>query len=202
MSNRILSIGESDIAYLGVQSCLAPAGLEVVGGPVAAANAIDAVGRLEPDLVLIRLIASDVAGYLACRELASFYPKIPVVLCVIEPDGHDAADAIHAGARACLDARLSCEELRQSIQVVLAGGSLFTADQLVSSRLAEPLTHREIDVLRLAGLGLGLDETAERLGTQPGTVRNQLAEARSKLDVRTTRDAVIRALRRGLIDAV
>lgn len=120
---------------------------------------------------------------------------------MIDPNDHDVADAIHAGARACLDARLPCEGLRRAIQVVLGGGSLFTADQFAASRLAEPLTRREIAVLQLAAQGLSLEEVSSHLGTRLGTIRNQLAEARSKLDVRTTGNAVARARRRGLVDA-
>lgn len=73
MSNRIISIGESDIAYLGVQRCLEADGVELVGGPISASEAPEAVGRLQPDLVLIRHIASDDVGYLVCRELASVH---------------------------------------------------------------------------------------------------------------------------------
>lgn len=199
MSKRVISIGESDIAYLGVARCLEAADLELVGGPVSAAGALEAVGKLSPELVLIRLIASDVAGYQVCRDITSAFPSLPVILFVIDPDDKAVADAIHAGARACLDARRPCADIQHAILVVLSGGSLFTAEQFAASQLAEPLTRREIEVLELAAWGLALKEIAEELGTSPGTVRNQLAATRAKLGVRTTVEAVTRAQRRCLV---
>lgn len=201
MTKRILSMGESDIAYLGIERCLEPDGLELVGGPNTGAGALDAVRAHAPSLVLIRRIASDVAGFQLCREIAEEFPALPVILCLIEPDEHAVADAIHVGARACIDARLSCSDLRRAILTVIHGGSLFTPEQHAAMRQEESLTPRELDALKLAVQGFNLHESARQLGTRPGTVRNQLAEVRSKLGVHTTYEAIIRALRRGLVVA-
>jgi two-component system response regulator DesR len=197
MPRRVLYVGETEICGLGIDRCLFPLDCRIMDGPICPENALEFVRSHETDLVVIWLIASEAAGFALCRNLTEAFPSLPVILFALDPDDLTIADAAYVRARACVDVRQPCRRIQQSVRMILRGASLFTAEQIEASRLDEPLTRREVEVLILAARGFGRDQIAAELRTRPGTVRDQLAEARSKLDVGTTPAAVTRARRRG-----
>lgn len=199
MPKRVLFVGDTEIGSLGMERCLSPIGCHLIRKLTRPEDALEAVKNQAFDLVVIWMIASVETGFALCRTLTDNFPSLPVIVFAVDPDDQMISDAAYVRARACINAREPCEQIREAIQTVLRGGSLFTIEQLEAARHAEPLTPREIRVLTLVARGLNFEQVADHLGTRPGTVRNQVAEVRAKLGVRTTPAAAARARRRGLI---
>ena len=118
--------------------------------------------------------------------------------------------AIHAGVNAILSREVTSEELRLAVEVVEAGLILlhpssartlpiqnFPLDH--DSRLAEPLTPREREVLRLASDGLGNKEIAARLNISEHTVKFHVSSILGKLGAATRAEAVSQGIRKGML---
>jgi DNA-binding NarL/FixJ family response regulator len=111
--------------------------------------------------------------------------------------------ALEAGVTGYVHASCQLEELRQAACAVAAGRRYLcatTAAALAEGLFDETLTPREIDVLKLLSLGLDNKSISRELGVAPGTIKTHLKGVMQKLCVRSRTQAVIEALRRGLID--
>lgn len=197
--HHILFIGDTELGYLGIRECLKQLTDRIDLVSALPESATERVKEQEPDVVLIWLMESSDAAVRLARDLIAQSNYLPAAVLVFDPDDQLLVDAVDAKLRACIDIKASEQDICRKVELLLQGSMLFTPEQITSSRLPRLLTGREVQVLRLVGQGNNIVETAKVLGTSPGTVRNQLAEARAKLEVDTTADAVRRAWRRGVL---
>jgi two-component system response regulator DesR len=106
--------------------------------------------------------------------------------------------AVKAGAHGYLLKDSQVEDLAAAIRNIVGGQRIFSPALMVEAMTEEnPLTPREIDVLRCARTGVGTREIAKRLALSEGTVRNYLSEAISKLGCASRQEAVQRAEQKG-----
>jgi DNA-binding NarL/FixJ family response regulator len=147
------------------------------------------------------------SGPLAPEELISQRP--PVVLLVRDP-AEAWPDALRHGARAVLPSNASAAQIAAAIEAVAAGLFVFDAedvDQILPSRagdrsaepLVEPMTPREIEVLRAMAEGLANKEIAASLGISENTVKFHVASVMGKLGAGSRTEAVMQGIRHGLI---
>ena len=129
------------------------------------------------------------------------WPGLPVIVTCWRPDDElYVADVAYAGASACVDATISCEDMLVTIRRVLSGSVVFPRHLIQYAHSVDALTARELEVLRLVARDMSSAEIAAELGVSIETVRNHDTNARSKLGVHTTVAAAARAERRGLLD--
>ena len=178
--------------------------LEVVGEASDGGEAIEAVERLRPDVVLMDLRMPGVDGVTAIRRLADSGGPPVLVLTTYDADA-DILRAIEAGARGYLLKDAPPAELFAAVRAVAAGGTPLSPS--VASRLvrqvrapSDPLSAREIDVLRLVARGASNREIARDLRISEATVKTHLLHLFEKLGVGDRTSAVTRALERGLIE--
>jgi two-component system, NarL family, response regulator DesR len=158
-------------------------------------DAIAAARAHRPAVVIVDLDRYGAAGLAAVQRLGDELPECRVLLLT----GHRTADilrrALAAGVWGIASPDTLLAQLVQWVRRIAAGerviDSALAAVALASA--ANPLTEREIAVLRLAGDGMRSREIAERLYLSPGTVRNYLSAAMRKTGARNRLEAVRRA---------
>ena len=183
-----------------------------------ASNGVEALARyaeLRPDVVLMDVKMPEMDGVAATRQLLIDHPEAKVVILTTFDDDEYVFEGIRAGALGYLLKALSGEELAESIRTVAAGGALIEPsvarkvmaefartshpDAQTAEKLIEPLSEREIDVLRLLANGLTNREIAGQLFLAEGTVKNYVSSAMQKLSVRDRTQAALRAKELGLL---
>jgi len=184
---------------------------QVAGLAQDGAEAVELVDRLAPDLVLMDLKMPGMNGVEATRRIRTAHPEVKVLVLTTFDDDEWVFDAIRAGAAGYLLKDTPREKLVEAVRGTLAGRAFVdpaVAGKLISqvasrqeqpgSVLAERLTGREAEVLRLLARGQSNAEIAVALHLSEGTVRNHVSALLSKLEVPDRTQAAILAIRHGL----
>ena len=186
--------------------------MELVGEAGDGETAITLAAELEPDIVLMDLHMPGLGGIEATRIITAEHPRAKVIALSMYQDDRLITSMVGAGARGYIlkDARVT--ELLQAIRTVADGGAAL--DPTVLShvldkfrRLAEAETHgttvvlgrREVEVLQGLAEGLSNLEIAKRLHLSQQTIKNTLSEVYVQLGVSNRTEAVVEALRQGII---
>ncbi len=185
--------------------------MEVIGEASDGAEALELVEQLEPTLVLMDISMPNVDGIEATRRIRELRPGLPVLILTAYDDDQYVFALVEAGAAGYLMKDIRGDQLIDAIREVSRGESVLhpTIARKILQRIgeqagavhadADALTAREIEVLRLAAGGLGNDAIALELELSPRTVHAHLSRIFAKLSVSSRTQAVIEALRRGLI---
>jgi DNA-binding NarL/FixJ family response regulator len=186
-------------------------GLDVVGEAADGEEAVRLAATLRPDVVLMDVTMPVLDGVEATRQLHEHLPDIPVVILTMHADREVLARAIRAGAAGYLVKDCSTDEVVRTVRVA-ASGETALSPELAASMLAEAqrleappdelepiISKREEEVLQLVADGLSTSEVAAQLYISIKTVKNHLASIYEKLDSRDRTQAVLRAVRMGII---
>ncbi len=211
---RVLICDDQDIAREGLQLILETGSeIEIVGAASDGADAIEKVEVLKPDLVLMDLKMPGVNGIQATQAIKDKHPAIYVlVLTTYDGDGW-VFDAIRAGAdgyllkdspRDLLIAAIKdTAQGKTHIDPAVAGkllAQITRGSVTPDTTIAESLSDREKDVLKLLARGLTNTEIAQQLFLSEGTVKNYVSAIFAKLDVADRTQAALKALRFGLVN--
>ena len=178
--------------------------LRVTGGISPGQNLDDDLMAYAPDVVVWDLGWSPEAGLVELAE--ADWAELPLV--VLLPEENFAGAAWGAGARGLLPRGVSAKQLEASLAAVLEGLAAVDPGMLLpllphepgaASRLAEPLTAREMDVLRLIAEGLPNKAIAVRLEISEFTVKFHVNAILGKLGAQSRTEAAMTAARLGLI---
>ena len=186
--------------------------IEVVGEAADGIAALEVLARTAPDVVLLDLRMPELDGLGVLRELKLRGGPPAVVLTTFDDDAL-MLEAIRQGARGFLLKDVSLERLAEVIRTVAAGGTLLqpgVTERLLRAALSgetgfpslerpDPLTEREVEVLRLMAAGFSNREIASSLRLVEGTVKNHISNILSKMGVRDRTRAVLKALEAGLV---
>ena len=187
---------------------LEAAGLEVVAEAADGEEAVQLAAELRPTVVLMDVSMPGMDGVEATRLIRGETPESRVVMLTMHADDEVIARALRAGADGYLVKDCSMEEVVATVTAVAAGETAVSAGLAASMldevrRLGEPsaeiVTKREEEVLQLIADGCATPEVAERLYISQKTVKNHLASIYQKLDARDRTQAVLRAVRMGII---
>jgi DNA-binding NarL/FixJ family response regulator len=189
-------------------------GFDVVGEAGDGAEAVRLCQALVPDVVLMDVSMPGLDGVEATRQISRLTPHAQVVMLTMHADGDVMARAIQAGAVGYLVKDCSIDEVVATVRIA-AGGESVLSPGLASSMLADVkkttraagrglgdapvISAREEEVLQLVADGLSLPEVAAALFISVKTVKNHLASIYAKLDARDRTQAVLRAVRMGII---
>jgi DNA-binding NarL/FixJ family response regulator len=169
-------------------------------------EALALIAREKPDVAVFDIQMPRLNGMEATRRVKADFPKTRVLILTAYDDDPYIFAAFQAGASGYLLKTGSSEELVQAVHAVAAGETALspavtkkfvqrstgapTRDELI-----EPLTERELEVLRLAAKGMGNKQIANELSISDRTVQGHLANIYSKLHVTTRTEAVLFAVR-------
>jgi DNA-binding NarL/FixJ family response regulator len=189
-------------------------GVEVVGVAYDGEEAVALCREEEPDVVLMDISMPKMDGISATREIKELLPQTAVVILTGHEEDEHVFEGIKAGAQGYLLKDSEPEDLSRAIHTVHAGNTIVAPDlaqkmlntfevsrQEGSSRLAPPpLTERELEVIRALARGMSDRQIAQSLGISEKTVRNHTSNIYRKLHIFDRTQAVIYAVREGVID--
>ena len=187
--------------------------ISVLGTAHNGIEALEKVEKTKPDLVLMDLKMPEMNGIIATRKIRDKHPDISVLILTTFDDDEWLFDAIRSGASGYLLKDRPRSELINAIKGTVSGGSY--VDPAVAGKLLNNvaqsiprrtpnvdtlLSDRELEVLRFLSMGLSNADIAKRLFLSEGTVRNYTSAIFAKLNVSDRTQAVVAALRAGLVD--
>ena len=154
----------------------------------------------------------EIDGVEATRQIKATQPGIKIVMLTMHADQEVLAAAIRAGASGYLVKDCSTEEIASAVRMAVSGETALSpaARRLDARRGPAPrrslaneeeriITRREEEVLQLIADGCSTPEVAERLYISQKTVKNHLASIYQKLDARDRTQAVLQAVRMGIV---
>jgi two-component system, NarL family, response regulator LiaR len=215
---RILIADDQAIARQGLQVILSSEDdIEVVGQAKDGQEALELTEKLTPDLVIMDLKMPNLNGVQATKAIKEKFPDVSILVLTTYDLDDWVSNAIRNGANGYLLKDTPPQELVTAIRGTVQGknyldpnvaGKMFQQmqqSQVVTSKTKleplEPLTERELDVLKLLAKGLSNGEIAEALNLSEGTVRNYLSTLFSKLGVSDRTKAAVLAIQHGLIES-
>jgi DNA-binding NarL/FixJ family response regulator len=180
--------------------------IRVVAEASDGAEAIACVAREKPEVAVLDLQMPKRNGMDATRQVKKDFPRTRVLILTAYDDDPYIFAAFQAGANGYLLKTASSDEICRAVRAIAAGESALSptvAKKLVQraagnepqAELVEPLTERELDVLRLAAKGMSNKQIGGTLSISDRTVQGHLANIYSKLNVTTRTEAVLFALR-------
>jgi DNA-binding NarL/FixJ family response regulator len=188
-------------------------GISMVG---TAYSAAEARARLrEPvDVVLMDYALPDGTGAEVTRSVKARWPKAPVIMLTAHDDDETVLDSIQAGADGFLAKTASMDELVSAVRAAHVGETLLPPSVIAKIALRvrmvrergpegpriEPLTARELEILRALSAGRKTREICTELGIAPNTLRTHVQNITAKLHVHSKLEAVVFALRHGLVE--
>lgn len=205
---RVLVVDDHQIVALGLvalleddQSC------EVVAVVASGAEALEAVTKYQPQVVLMDYRLPDGTGADATRAIRALNAPPGVVMVTSVADRHVMAQALDAGCCGFLSKNADRRDLVAAVVAAARNESFFTKDVLTHlvhlKRFDDvdstELTEREIEVLQETANGLTPEQIAEQLYLSSHTVKNHLRHTMAKLDSHTKLDAVVKAARARVI---
>lgn len=211
---KVLICDDQEIVCEGLHRILeADPEIHVVGIARDGVEALEMVSKTKPDLVLMDLKMPLMNGIQATRKIREQYPTIQVLVLTTYADDEWVFDAIRSGASGYLLKDLPRTELIKAIKGTVEGDAYIdpTIGRKVLDNIAQTpplkrqpveisLSERELEVLELLAMGLTNADIAQRLYLSEGTVRNYASTIFSKLGVSDRTQAVVVALRYGLVD--
>ncbi|OIJ96970.1 DNA-binding response regulator [Streptomyces sp. MUSC 14] len=191
-------------------------GVEVVGAAGDGEEAVQLVGELAPDVVLMDLRMPRCDGVEATRRIRSQYPGTQVVVLTTYADDESLFPALRAGARGYLTKDAGGDEIVRAVESVLSGdaGLSPSVQRRLLERLSQPghppepapadaapdgLTARETEVLVLIADGLSNQEIARRLHVSTATVKTHINNLFAKTGLKDRAQAVRYAYGKGLV---
>ena len=200
---RVLVADDHPLLREGVVSVLAlQPGMAVVGEASTGEEAVDRFDDLQPDVTLMDLRMPGMSGVDAIRAIRARHPRARIIVLTTYGGDVQATSALNAGAVGYLLKMSLRRELVEAIRAVHAGRRFLTAD--IAAELArhdhdEPLTEREVGVLRAMAGGASNKQVALDLGVGEETVKSHLRSIFAKLGVSDRLEAVMSAVKRGII---
>ena len=206
MASTIVIVDDHPLTREALSSLLGAHGFEVIGCASDGAEAIQEVGRLQPDLVLLDLSMPGLDGLAALPRLREAAPECEVVVLTASGTEENLLQAIRAGAAGYLLKTEPPERIASFLDGVANGEAALSGlvarrllDQVrsgngrgsgVPDAIATTLSAREVEVLLLLDEHLGTDEIAKRLFISEHTVRSHVKSLLRKLGVSSRREAL------------
>lgn len=213
---RVLVVDDHAIVRDGICALLNLAGdIEAVGEAANGREALEMVGKLLPDIVLMDIAMPLMNGLEATRRIHKESPETKVIVLTQYEDKEYVFPVIEAGASGFVSKTAASSELTAAIRSVYHGDSYLSPSiarllvedyrQIASIRRsqdpAEQLTDREREILKLLAEGHSTQEIARMLVISPKTVERHKTNLMAKLDIHNRLDLFKYALRKGIITA-
>jgi DNA-binding NarL/FixJ family response regulator len=185
--------------------------IQVIGQAEDGAVAVDLVAKVKPDVVLMDLKMPNLDGIEATRRMLAGNPKVRVLILTSFDADTSIIQALKAGAAGYVLKDSQAEAIISSILAVMSGERVMASavaqrvlDMLTGSttpkEFYDGLTTREVEILKLLASGMANKQIAYKLGISEKTVRNHVSNMYEKLQIFDRAQAVLYAVRKGLIE--
>jgi two-component system response regulator NreC len=211
---RVLIVDDHTIVRDGICALLAlAADVEVVGEAANGREAVDKVGQLAPDVVLMDIAMPIMDGLEATRRIHKKFPEAKVLALTQHDESEHVFSIVEAGAKGFVSKTAASSELASGIRAVHRGDSflspgaarVFVEDFQLGAATGgkqgshRQLTNREREVLKLAAEGYTTQEIADILVLSPKSVQGHKTNLMTKLDIHNRTDLIKYAIRNGII---
>ncbi len=211
MTIRLMLADDHRMLREGLSRSMSEHGFDVVGEARDGLEAVNMVASLQPDVILMDVSMPEMDGVEACRQVRESGSETKVVMLTMHADQEVLANAIRAGACGYLVKDCSTEEIAGAVRMA-SNGDTALSPQLAASMLDEVrklemapvreervVSKREEEVLQSIADGCSTTEVAEQMFISQKTVKNHLASIYQKLDARDRTQAVLQAVRMGIV---
>lgn len=214
MAIRLMLADDHRMLREGLRRSMTDAGFDVIGEAGDGVEAVRLALQLSPDVILMDVTMPNCDGVEACRQVIDSGVGSRVVMLTMHADQEVLADAIRAGAAGYLTKDCSTREIAEAVRMAAEGDTVLSP-QLARSMLDEVrkldshaevdpsqervVSKREEEVLQLIADGCSTPEVAAQLYISQKTVKNHLASIYQKLDARDRTQAVLQAVRMGIV---
>jgi DNA-binding NarL/FixJ family response regulator len=185
--------------------------IEVVGQALDGQDAVKQAAKLKPDVVLMDLKMPNVDGIEATRQITEADPGIKILMLTTFETDSNVIQALKAGASGYVLKDSTADAIASSVVAVMSGERVMAS--AVANRVLEMLTgtttpkefydgltNREIEILKLLANGMANKQIAYRLKISEKTVRNHVSNTYEKLGIYDRSQAVLYAVRKGLVE--
>jgi DNA-binding NarL/FixJ family response regulator len=219
---RILVVEDSNVIATGLTALIGKKkDFHVCGEAKNGRDAVTLVNELKPDLVLMDMAMPQLDGIAACRLIREQQPEVKIIMMTKQISESEIFQALSAGADGYCLKESTIEKLYNAIRTVAEGD--FWLDSTIARKVVktlletmsvlggepetiyekqtedESLSPREVAVLNLVAQGLSNHEIAQHLSVSVDAVKSRIRKIMKKLLVRDRTQAVVKALRQGLI---
>ena len=212
MTIRLMLVDDHRMLREGLRRSLEEEGFYVVGEAADGEAAVRLVPAAKPDVILMDVSMPDMDGVEATKRILQNSPEQRVVMLTMHADKDLIDQAIKAGAVGYLTKDCSTDEVADAVRMA-ANGETALSPQLAKTMLTEVrkidqtaareedrlVTKREEEVLQLIADGCSTPEVAQKLYISQKTVKNHLASIYEKLNARDRTQAVLLAVRMGIV---
>jgi NarL family two-component system response regulator LiaR len=209
---RVLLVDDHAVVRKGLRALLdREPGVEVTGEADDGEQAIHAADRLRPDVILMDLEMPGMGGIEATRRITAAHHDVNVVVLTSHASEEDVFPALKAGALGYLLKHSAPEDVLRAIRQAQRGETVLhpTIARMLLQELhrppqprqpatTDPLSERELEVLRLIARGMSNQAIADRLVVGEATVRSHVSSILRKLQLASRTQAALYALREGL----
>ena len=213
---RLMIVDDQKLMREGLRTLLElEGGFEIAAEAGDGQAALDAYAEFQPDVVLMDIRMPGMDGVEATRRLHEKWSNARVIILTTFNDDAYVFEALRVGALGYLLKDLSGHELANAVQTVANGGVLIDPSvarkvvaefarltpsaRPINDGLPDPLTERELDILRLLAEGMSNREIGNKLSLTEGTVKNYVTNVLQKIGVRDRTQAALRGRELGLI---
>lgn len=220
MSDRpvtVVLVDDHRLVRDGLRAALTDAGMEVVGEADDGIEGVEVVIRERPDVALVDVSMPGLDGIEATRRLRTRAPGTRVVILTMHAEDRLVADARMAGASGYIVKDADTDAVVDAVRAAASGKQVLAVPGPDAAPVLDPsprdvgrpdgptadapeLTDREVEILQLLADGLTPKQVADRLSISPKTVRNHLTKVYAKLGVESRSQAIVEALRFGIVD--
>jgi DNA-binding NarL/FixJ family response regulator len=199
----VMVVEDHFLARIALRGLLdAVSGFQIVAESTSGQEAIDQYREKQPDVVIMDLRLNGLSGFEAIECIAKQYPKARILVLSSLHGSEDVYRAIRCGARGYVTKDVEGPELSKALRVVAAGGRYI--NEALELRMEErpfgnDLTPKELAILELLASGLSTVDIGTTCQIAEKTVRIHISNILEKLGARDRTQAVVIALRRGII---
>ena len=209
---KLLIADDHAIVRNGMAALLATeVDIEVIGEASNGKEAVRAAEELHPDVILMDLVMPEMDGIQAIQEIRTRDPGARILVMTSFATDEMVFPAIKSGALGYLLKDSSPEELVEAIHQVYRGEPSLhpqiarrvlqeISQPATQIRTEEPLTQREVEVLKLIARGMSNQEIAEKLVISETTVRTHVSRILGKLHLASRTQAALYALKEGIAE--
>ncbi|WP_210638911.1 MULTISPECIES: response regulator transcription factor [unclassified Pseudomonas] len=201
---RVALVDDHSLVRDGIRALLSVMPrLEVVGEAENGAQAIEMVGRCQPDLLLMDISLKDMNGLELTRLLGKQYPSLKILILSMYDNYEYVSESVRSGASGYVLKNAPSREIIAAIEAIISGGTFYSAE--IAQRLAtdqntdNELTPRESQVLYKMVQGLNNKEMARELDISVRTVETHRLSIRRKLNIDKPAALVKYAIDHGII---
>lgn len=217
---KVLVVSQQSLIRHGIAHSLANAeNMEIIGSVEISEEIITNLDTSPPDVAIVDIDGVNEHGLTLARRIRQRSPSIGVILLTTNPNDDQLFQALKVQAAACLDKEISSDELISVVEQIASGKHPINDSLAVRPKVAEkvlsqfqklswksdaddiisPLTPREIEILDYIAKGYLNKQIAIELGISEQTIKNHVTSILRKLNANARTEAVVLAIKQGVI---